>query len=55
MSFEYEFTLEDWKQFWRDLLKSQDERTVEGLKNAHEGRRIDLEKRHIRRILNFDS
>ena len=54
MSFKYEFTLKDWKQFWEELLKAFNDRDLaKDLKEAHESRRIDLEKRHFRRILNF--
>lgn len=54
MSFKYEFTLKDWERFWPELLEAiQDIRLVKKLKEAHEERRIDLEKRHFRRILNF--
>lgn len=54
MSFKYEFTLEDWKLFWKELLEAlNDKDLVKDLKTALESRRIDLEKRHFRRILNF--
>jgi len=54
MSFKYEFTLEDWEQFWGEILEAiQDKSIVKQMKNTHEERRIDLEKRHFRRILNF--
>jgi len=50
----YKFTLADWNQFWKELLESlSDKDLVESLKVVHEARRIDLEKRHFRRILNF--
>ena len=45
---------EDWERFWPELLEAiQDKGQVEKLKEAHEDRRIDLEKRHFRRILKF--
>lgn len=54
MSFKYQYTLEDWERFWPELLVAiQDESIVKKMKEAHEERRIDLEKRHFRRILNF--
>ena len=53
MSFKYIFTLNDWGQFWDELLEViEDEILVEKLKVRHEERRVDLEKRHFRRILN---
>ena len=53
MSFKYTFTLKDWEQFWKDLQESQEKKLVDFLKEIHEDRRIELEKRHFRRILNF--
>jgi len=54
MSFKYEFILEDWERFWPELLEAiQDKSIVKKMKAAYEERRIDLEKRHFRRILNF--
>ena len=53
MSFKYKFTLEDWEQFWKALQESQEKKLIDFLKEVHEDRRIELEKRHFRRILNF--
>jgi len=54
MSFKYKFILEDWERFWPELLEAiEDKSIVKKMKEAHEERRIDLEKRHFRWILNF--
>ncbi len=54
MSFKYKYTLGDWEQFWDELLGAiHDKVLVKKLKDRHEERRVDLEKRHFRRILNF--
>ena len=53
MVFKYKFTRADWEQFWKELLESQEKKLVGFLKEVHEDRRIELEKRHFRRILNF--
>ena len=54
MSFKYKFTLTDWERFWGELLEAIDDKTlVEKLKDRHEDRRVECEKRHFRRILTF--
>lgn len=54
MSFKYKFTLKDWERFWPELLGAIDNKTlIKKLKDRHEERRVGLEKRHFRRILNF--
>lgn len=54
MSFKYKFTLKDWEQFWDELLDAIENKTlVENLKVRQEERRVECEKRHFRRILNF--
>jgi len=48
---EYKWTVENWEQFWKEIVEASDNR--EQLKKWRKQRHEDLEKRHIRRIINF--
>lgn len=47
------WTVDDWEQFWKEIVEASDDKDKEQLKQWHKQRQEDLEKRHIRRIKNF--